>query len=204
MVSLAGLRERRARRAVLNLLPKHGAGAEIGVWKGDYSARLLSTVRPRTLHLVDPWMVADDDDRAAAAWYGAGKVKQRDMDQIHGSVQKRFAGALKAGTVKIHRMGSEQALAGVADASLDFVYIDGDHSYEGVVADLAVADRVVRPGGFICCDDYLLGSWWKDGVVRPVHEFLASKAVVVAYMADTQIVMRKLKHALVDGRLVIT
>src|SRR4030095_8833900 len=36
----------------------------------------------------------------------------------------------------------------LGDRQLDFLFIDGDHSYEGVKSDFAYYSRFVRPGGF--------------------------------------------------------
>jgi predicted O-methyltransferase YrrM len=54
------------------------------------------------------------------------------------------------------------------------VWLDGDHSYEGVKADLEHLSRSLRPGGLIAGDDYTAGGWWGDGVIRAVDEFAAS------------------------------
>ena len=37
------------RHVLLRSLPTGGACAEVGVWKGDFSARILEVVRPRRL-----------------------------------------------------------------------------------------------------------------------------------------------------------
>lgn len=37
--------------------------------------------------------------------------------------------------------------------SVDFVYVDGDHRFEGVYYDLQLAHRLLRPGGIMACDD---------------------------------------------------
>lgn len=180
-----------ARKAVLEMLPKDAVGAEIGVWKGDFSAQILKTARPKLLHLIDPWLVSAESDRTGEAWYGADKTTQAAMDTISDQVAKRFAREIAGGQVRIHRSDAVHALGTLEEASVDYVYIDGDHSYEGVVSDLAEAFRVTKFKGFICCDDYLLGAWWNDGVVRAVHELLVSKPVIIYYKANTQIVLRK-------------
>ena len=46
---------------------------------------------------------------------------------------------------------------------LDWIYIDGDHSYEAVKADLKAAMQAVKRGGFICGDDMQTSQWWGDG-----------------------------------------
>jgi predicted O-methyltransferase YrrM len=114
------------------------------------------------------------------------------MDGIYQALKRKLANRIEAGQVVVHRDPSAEAMKRLEDESVDFVYVDGDHSYEGVASDLAAAFRVTKPGGVICCDDYILGAWWKDGVVRAVHEFLCSKPVVIDTKADTQIMIRKL------------
>jgi SAM-dependent methyltransferase len=184
--------ESAARKDVLNMLSKEAVGVEIGVWKGDFSAQILKAARPKTLHLVDPWLISDSADRATQAWYGADKITQSGMDDIHAHVTQRFGAELASGRVIIHRADARQALGAMDKETVDYVYVDGDHGYEGVSADLAEAFRVTKPNGLICCDDYLLGAWWKDGVVRAVHELLVSERVTVEYKVDTQIVLKKL------------
>lgn len=184
--------ESAARKRVLNMLPKGAVGVEIGVWKGDFSAQILRSARPATLHLIDPWAVSDAADRSDQAWYGVGKTTQLGMDGICDQVAARFAAEIARGQVCVHRADASAALGAMAPATVDYVYVDGDHSYAGVVSDLAHAFRVTKANGLICCDDYLLGAWWNDGVVRAVHELLVAERVTVEYKEDTQIVLKKL------------
>jgi len=58
----------------------------------------------------------------------------------------------------------------------DAVYIDAGHQYEDVIADLEAYWKVLRPGGVIFGDDYILG--W-IGVVRAVHDFAERQHVSV-------------------------
>jgi hypothetical protein len=74
----------------------------------------------------------------------------------------------------------------------DWLYIDGDHSLEAVRGDLRLAMEKVKRGGLVCGDDYRLGLWWKDGVVKPVHELLASGGVLAVYIREGQFAVRKL------------
>ncbi|WP_284164620.1 hypothetical protein [Frigidibacter sp. SD6-1] len=53
-------RRARARAALLARLPVGSVGADIGVWQSDFSARILETVRPSRLLLVDPWLFRPD------------------------------------------------------------------------------------------------------------------------------------------------
>ena len=187
--------ESAARKKVLDILPTNAVGAEIGVWKGDFSAQILKSAKPKTLHLIDPWLVSDASDRTDQAWYGADKITQSAMDSMHKAVSDRFAREVSLGRVRIHRSDSPTALGTMEANTVDYVYVDGDHSYDGVSTDLAEAYRVCKVDGLICCDDYLLGAWWGDGVVRAVHEFLVTRPSLLYYKANTQVVIQKLAAA---------
>ncbi|MEM1159847.1 MAG: class I SAM-dependent methyltransferase [Pseudomonadota bacterium] len=180
----------KARQILLNALPKGGVGVEIGVWKGDFSARLLQVAAPRTLHLLDPWQI-NQDEAHAKAWYG--RERGIDMDEIHASVMARFKAEIAAERVVIHRASSIDAMASFDDGTLDFVYVDGDHAYDAVRADLEIAVQKVRPKGVICADDHMLGRWWGDGVVRAVNEVLGAhpRSLTLVFAANGQVMIEK-------------
>ena len=48
------------------------------------------------------------------------------------------------------------ALADFEDGSLDFVYIDGDHSFKYIAEDLVEWSKKVRSGGCVSGHDYLM------------------------------------------------
>lgn len=53
-----------------------------------------------------------------------------------------------------HRSESVAHVAAIRkDRPLDFFFIDGDHSYEGVKADFELHSRTVRPGGIVAFHD---------------------------------------------------
>jgi hypothetical protein len=180
-----------ARETILANIPKGSVGAEIGVWRGDFSAQILRTVQPGLLHLIDPWTCATDDEHANA-WYGTNAITQEGMDETHSMVTKRFFTQIDAGTIQIHRLRSIDALQSFPDESLDFVYVDGDHAHDGCLADLRGSLRVVKQHGLICGDDYSLGGWWGDGIVRAVHKFVSESPVKIELVLGSQFAIRKL------------
>lgn len=161
------------RRRLISGLPKRGIGAEVGTWKGDFSEQLLKQSKPKLLYLIDPWAHRDDPGYEGA-WYGGRVDGQAEMDAIYRSVSERFEKQVKRGEVVILRQGSVEAAESLADRPLDWVYIDGDHTYEAVKADLEAFHRVIGPGGVIAGDDYGVEGWWSDGVTKAVDEFAAS------------------------------
>jgi hypothetical protein len=179
----------KSRYRLVKMLPQHAVGAEVGVWKGDFSASLLRFTQPNRLHLIDPWIFQAD---LPMAWYGGlAAGSQVEMDAISESVRLRFATEIGQGTVEVHQATSTDALARIDDSSLDWIYIDGNHLYEGVRDDLVAALPKIRPGGLIACDDYGSPGWWEDGVRKAVDEFVASGHAEPVADLGSQFVMRR-------------
>jgi predicted O-methyltransferase YrrM len=56
---------------------------------------------------------------------------------------------------------------------IDFLYVDGDHAYGAVTADIRDWVPLVRPGGLVCFHDYKPEG--KEGVRRAVDEHVAPR-----------------------------
>ena len=64
-----------------------------------------------------------------------------------------------------------------ADQSLDWVYIDTDHSYETTIRELCLYASKVKVGGIISGHDYTMGNfikWYRYGVIEAVHQLCAT------------------------------
>ena len=74
------------------------------------------------------------------------------------------------------------------DEKLDWIYIDGDHSYTGVKNDLNNAIEVVKPGGLIIGDDYKWKSLTADkgGVKKAVNEFVSQHGLNLSAHGSVQ------------------
>lgn len=118
-------------------------GVEIGVKEGDYSEVLLRA-NPR-LHLrsVDPWLVRPDynDMRRDQAMFDGYEAKAR-------AVLGQYPGSevIKDFSVAVARS--------LPDRSVDFVYIDGHHSFQATTNDIAEWLPKIRKGGIIAGHDY--------------------------------------------------
>lgn len=172
---------------MLGFLPRGATVAEVGVWKGDYASVLLDRLEPKELHLIDPWLY---QPQYPSRWYGGASARSQDeMDRVHRAVRARFA---DRPNVVFHRQGSVEALNTFGDGALDIVYIDGDHSFEAVLQDLVLAHRKVRPGGYICADDWA----WKDergrtSVREAVLAYLQMHLVDFVHVRDQQVMIRR-------------
>jgi SAM-dependent methyltransferase len=139
--------------------------AEVGCYYGRTTRWLLEECAqyPLIVHAVDQWMAPVD-------WmtgdYGDGaKSILPDFDRNMGAYSDQ---------VVRYAMGSVGAAKALNYGQLDAAYIDGAHGYEQVVADLEAWIPIVRPGGFLCGDDYSLPT-----VKRAVDEVLVEAGLEV-------------------------
>jgi hypothetical protein len=157
------------------LLPAGATVCEIGVFKGEF-ANMLLRLQPKKLVLIDPFI---------------GKVFSGDADGNNGQeavlplVYLSLAQQTAAiPTILLLRGTSQELLSYFAPESFDAIYIDGDHSYEGVKRDLQIAWRIVKDGGYICGHDYETNpektkNYYDFGVKRAVDEFCKEKGVSI-------------------------
>jgi hypothetical protein len=99
--------------------------------------------------------------------------------------QAAFQSSIGNGTVELHQGDSSAALATLPDRSFDFIYIDGDHAYEGVVKDLAMAAQKIKADGWIVCNDYTIYSpveKMQYGVYRAVNEFCWREGFEIVFL----------------------
>lgn len=178
------------RQFLLEMLPKGSVGAEVGVHVGDFSHRILEVVAPRQLYLIDPWEHQEGKEYEMAWYGGAAGGGQAEMDSRYAFIRQRFERQIKAGQISICRGYSSEEMEKLDDHSLDWVYIDGNHLYEFVMADLEVAFRKVKRGGLVCGDDYTDGGWWDGGVKRAVDEYAERLPGSLLTLKNNQFIFR--------------
>jgi hypothetical protein len=148
------------RSALATLLPPHSIGCELGVWHGDHAEDLLRNAKPRELHLVDNWSWPENLDAAAET----------------ARINVRFAAEVAAGQVTMHPMSFAEYFASIPDRSLDWVYVDGAHTYADVARDLWLAWSKIRAGGILCGHDFAIRpAMWGTGVCRAVLELVQNR-----------------------------
>jgi hypothetical protein len=184
-------KQSKGRQFLLDTLPKDSVGAEIGVHLGAFSRRILDTVCPKQLHLIDPWE-HQTASKYKTAWYGGGAERgQAELDERYSNILKRFDQNIRDEQVKVHRGYSSEILQQFPDQYFDWVYIDGNHLYEYVKEDLELSFQKVKPGGYITGDDYTEGGWWEGGVKKAVDEFAKNQAVQLVELRSRQFIFRK-------------
>jgi hypothetical protein len=133
-----------------NLLPELLAendfdyGAEVGVRKGAFSKKFLLANPNLRLLCIDPW----------GAYHGISQPRQDGYFNYAVKNLSEFGDR-----VKFIRKPSMDALPDVEDNSLDFVYIDGNHRFDYVMADIIFWSQKVSRGGVVGCHDYYAFGW---------------------------------------------
>jgi tetratricopeptide (TPR) repeat protein len=133
---------------LLNQLGLTGAGTEIGVQRGNFSELLLRQWRGGLLYSVDPWR-----EFRAADYADVANVSQAHHDEFYRTAIQRLMPFQHRSV--IWRMTSKEASGLVRDQALDFCYLDGDHSLQGVREDIRLWYPKIKAGGILGGHDYI-------------------------------------------------
>jgi len=146
--------------------------AEIGVEKGNNAVDILKNFpNIETILLVDNYKGRMD------------KYKKTSLEKIN---------ALNPGdTIKWYYLDSSEASKLVEDSSLDFVYIDDDHSEVGAYRSMTSWWKKLKNGGMLCGHDYMIGGR-AQGVIAAVEKFRVAFDVPVSIHSEY--------HSKDDGR----
>lgn len=137
-----------ARADIFRVIPKGMVGAEIGVWRGDFSLTILEVSQPKQLWLVDSW-----EQKVGRYALDPANVpnEQHQANRIY--VEQRFSGDPR---VKVLRADSTVGMREILNSSgpVDWVYLDADHTPAGISEDLKAAANTVGEKGWILGHDY--------------------------------------------------
>jgi hypothetical protein len=142
--------------AVLERIPegRPTLGAEVGVWRGILSRKLLAERPQLTLYLVDPWRTGVP----GTPWMETPSVCPRRPQREFDLARRRTSEVLApfGDRAQIRRATSVEAAHGLRRrrVRLDFAFIDGDHSRDGCRTDILAWLPLIAPGGWIGGHDY--------------------------------------------------
>ena len=160
----------RKRLAQLAWRRKYQIGAEIGVYKGEFSEILLARSSLHKLYCIDTWQ------NDAMIW-----KKIPEPNKIYENCANRLKKFGKR--VEMIQGESTQVVKQFKQHSLDFIYLDADHTYNAVLKDLQAWYNKVKPGGMFAGHDFYNRYTRKSrilykGVEKALEEFLPQDMVV--------------------------
>ncbi len=172
------------RKFLIEMIPRGSVCLEIGVMTGAFSHEILST-QPRELHLIDPWLFEEHTNIG----YGSRISGQNEMDEVYDFAVNRFA---DQESVFIHRKSSQDAVADFSDESFDFIYIDGNHLYDFIKADVALYLPKVKVGGLFTGDDYTWGATHGQPVKKVVNDLKKDPMVKFMMVKNDQFIFKRI------------
>ena len=102
--------------------------AEIGVWKGDFAQAILANFSALTkYYMIDPWAHLPD-------WNKPFNVNDQTFEEVYAEALRKTDFAANRRIVLRGRTSA--VIDEIPDQSLDFAYIDGDHTLRGITLDL--------------------------------------------------------------------
>ncbi len=120
---------------------KFTIGAEIGVAQGEFSESMFKAIPNLKLYCIDIWRPYHGN-RLSGSWERNKNFKAIASQKLS-----------KYNAVIINKM-SLDAANDIPDNSLDFVFIDANHSFDYVIQDLIIWSKKVKTGGIVSGDDY--------------------------------------------------
>ena len=163
---------------IRSLISRQIVIAEIGVFKGTFARQLYEMLSPSKFYLIDLFTgttCSGNEDGNNVIW--------TNMDNEYLQVIEY---ARDKPSISVIKYDSSSFLSTLPDNTLDMIYIDGDHGYEGCKKDLLEAYKKVKNGGYICGHDYEMNmskaqTVYHFGVKQAVDEFcLTFNQVIVA------------------------
>lgn len=117
-------------------------GAEIGVFRGRNAREMFRQIPNLKLYGIEAFA-----DQPTSTRHKTIPRYERNRGAMEGRMKGR-------NFILIEKF-SEEAVQDIPYGSLDFVYIDGDHSYDYAMTDIILWARRVRPGGIVSGHDYI-------------------------------------------------
>lgn len=121
-------------------------GLEIGLAYGNHSDSILSSTQVEKLYGVDPYSNYSEYEHDGMC------LEQGRMNVLCDLVRQRLS--YYGDRFEHLRKRSEECAGSFADSFFDFVYVDGNHSWEFVKKDIEMWWPKVREGGVLAGHDY--------------------------------------------------
>ncbi len=121
--------------------------AEVGVFRGRFAAHMLEHCPMiDRYHLIDPWR------HIPQKWNLPSNITPDAFEKVYEEALEKTSKFSEKRS--IHRGTTAEVIDDFENESLDFVYLDGDHTLRGITIDLIQWLPKVKVGGYIGGDDF--------------------------------------------------
>lgn len=165
---------------------------EVGVWKGAFASFVLKKCpQIETYYMIDPWA-------KQPVWNKPFNIENEIFNDVYTEAMESVAFA--SDKVNVLRGATKTVINQIPDESLDFAYIDGDHTLRGITIDLIKLMPKVKEGGFIMGDDFISSPWqhsvdYEPTLVCPLSIYFAEAMDLPIYgLPHSQFLIRKLQE----------
>ena len=150
--------------------------AEVGIGYGTHAKHVLKTTQVDQLYLVDPMVFYPNDGFADDVMKHEAVTPGNNFNEFADHIRSELS-TWKSRFTWFRQPSLTITNDQIADRSLDCVFVDGDHSYAAVLADLTFWWKKVRPGGQLLGDDY-----WMPDVQRAVEQFARANRLTYDFL----------------------
>jgi hypothetical protein len=167
------------RYEVLKNLPTGGTAVEVGVAYGDFSIHILNTLKPDLFIAIDSFVITAGKE----PW---GRHTLQELQCSHQEYYTRlFSEQIQRGKMVVKKGLSWDMLEQLPDNSIDYIYVDADHSYESVSKEIAILKLKVKPQAIVHFNDYTYfdqNALMPYGVPKAVNEFMLQENYELLYL----------------------
>ena len=166
------------REDFLKIFPKNPIGSEFGVFKGEFSKKILVYVKPQMLVLCDTWWDRYGDfypDWGESTQYGklttkaAYNVMLESIDKY-----KKYCNVIVG--------ENEKTMLQFPDKYFDWMYLDASHNISNIEKELRISSPKIKTTG------YITGNGWADnnnvtnGLYKGIMEFCKKNIWRIMYV----------------------
>ncbi len=146
---------------------------EIGVARGELSHYLLKNLNHQIeeYYAIDPFLGGYDDKNDAMSV----ELTQMNSPQVWANAVLHVMSVF-GDKFRLFQNISQNIINNFPEQSVDCVFIDGDHTYEGVKSDISLWYPKVKNGGVLFFDDV---SRSFPGTVKAVDEFVENNKLII-------------------------
>lgn len=162
-----------------------GDVVEIGSFQGKSTYFLGSAVKLSS----NGKMYAIDHFKGNVGKENYYKIEKNDLSDLERGFKQNIKKTFLENTVHLINEPVKDAINKISDDSVRFLFIDGDHTAEGVKLDLELFKNKLKSQAIIVFDDYAPTF---PGVIEVANKFIKTNKIIKKYLLDRTLVLELL------------